>query len=60
MQEIKQIKEFNIRITLYNDYSERAFRIFLFTSTSLFDTRIIAKSLKQYYKAHYADIEIIN
>lgn len=60
MKEIKQIKEFNIRISLYNDESKQAFKLFLFKITSLLDARIIAKALKQYHKADYAEIEIIN
>ena len=57
---MKEIKEFNIRISLYNDESKQAIKLFLFKITSLLDVRIIAKALKQYYKADYADIEIIN
>lgn len=60
MKEIKEIKEFNIRISLYNDVSKQAFKLFLFSITSLLDAKIIAKALKQYHKADYANIEIIN
>lgn len=57
---MKEIKEYNIRISLYNDESKQAFKLFLFKITSLSDTQTIAKALKQYHKADYGDIEIIN
>lgn len=57
---MKEIKEYNIRISLYNDESKQAFKLLLFKITSLSDTQTIAKALKQYYKADYCTIEIIN
>lgn len=57
---MKEIKEYNIRISLYNNASKQAFKLFLFNITSLSDTQTIAKALKQYYKADYGTIEIIN
>lgn len=57
---MKENKEFNIRISLYNRESKQAFKLFLFKITCLSDTQTIAKALEQYYKADYFTIEIVN
>lgn len=52
--------EYNIRISIYYDEFEEPFKLYLFKTHSILDTTKIAKALKQYYKADYVDIEIIN
>ncbi|MDO5793491.1 MAG: hypothetical protein Q4Q00_04750 [Turicibacter sp.] len=55
-----EIKEFNIRILLYSDDCEEAFKLYLFKTTSLADARAIGKALKKYHGADYAELEILN
>lgn len=52
-------EEFDIRILLYIDDYEKALKIYSFKTTSLADAREIAKALKEYYSADYAEFEII-
>lgn len=52
--------EYNIRISLYYDEFEEPFKLYLFKIHSVLDAIKITKALKQYHKADYADIEIIN
>lgn len=52
--------EYNIRISMYYDEFEEPFKLYLFKTISILDTIKIAKALKQYHKADYVDIEIIN
>lgn len=54
-----RIEEFDIRILLYIDDYEKAFKVYLFKTTSLKDAREIGEALKKYHSADYAELEII-
>jgi len=54
-----ELKEFNIRISLYSKGCEEAFKLFLLKTMSLSDARTIAEALKKYYDADYSTTEII-
>lgn len=52
--------EYNIRISLYYDEFEEPFKLYSVIMISILDAIKIAKALKQYHKADYTDIEIID
>ena len=54
-----ELKEFNIRISLYSKGREEAFKLFLLKTMSLSDARTIAEALKKHYDADYSTTEII-
>lgn len=54
-----EMEELNIRILLYIDDYEEAFKIYLFKTTNLAEAMEIAKALKGYHSADYAELEII-
>lgn len=52
-------EEFDIRILLYIDDYEEAFKLYSFKTTNLAEAREIGKILKEYHSADYAELEII-
>lgn len=54
-----EIKEFNIRISLYYKGCKKSFKLCLIKTDSLADARTISEALKDYYNADYSTTEII-